>query len=185
MPPIKKIQKEDIINKAYEIVKCEGYESLNARRLAKELNCSIQPIFHNFSNMQELKDTVMNIIFDTYHGYMKRNLDSKTPYRQLGINYIDFAKNEPVLFKILFMTSTNLTPNNFIEFDSSFQDVEKYAGACTKLSNDEIKQFHIKMWIFTHGIASLVASKTCEFTDSQINDLLVEEYQALMKLEGE
>lgn len=42
----------------------------------------------------------------------------------------------------------------------------------TRLSFEEQKQFHIKVWIFTHGIACLVATKTVEFSDEEISDLL-------------
>ena len=37
MPPPRKVQKEDIINVALEILKKEDIESLNARKIAKEL----------------------------------------------------------------------------------------------------------------------------------------------------
>ena len=53
MPPIRKFKREDIIDTAYNIVKDEGFGSINARRIAKELGCSIQPIFHNFSTKQK------------------------------------------------------------------------------------------------------------------------------------
>ncbi len=39
------------------------------------------------------------------------------------------------------------------------------------------------MWIFTHGIATLVANNTCNLTDEQISKLLSYEFQALMLLE--
>ena len=70
MPPITKYEKQDIVNIAYEIVKKEGMNSINARRIAKELNSSIQPVFHNFSTMEELKKTVYDKIYETYKIYM-------------------------------------------------------------------------------------------------------------------
>ena len=41
MPKKKKFQKEEIVDAAYEIVKMHGLNQLNARRLAKKLNCSV------------------------------------------------------------------------------------------------------------------------------------------------
>lgn len=46
----------------------------------------------------------------------------------------------------------------------------------------EMKKFHMKMWMFTHGIATLVANRTCELSDEQVEELLTEEYTALMLL---
>ena len=54
MPPVKKFSREDIIEAGCEIVNKEGIEALNARRVAKELNSSVQPIFHYFESMEEL-----------------------------------------------------------------------------------------------------------------------------------
>ena len=51
MPPKVKITKEDIIKTSLELIKKYGVESVNARAIAKELNCSTQPIFSNFSSM--------------------------------------------------------------------------------------------------------------------------------------
>lgn len=39
------------------------------------------------------------------------------------------------------------------------------------------------MWIFSHGIATLVASGSIKLKDKQIQDLLSYEFQALMLLE--
>mgnify|MGYP004641000417 FL=1 len=39
------------------------------------------------------------------------------------------------------------------------------------------------MWIFCHGIATLVANNTVVLTDAQVQQLLSYEFQALMLLE--
>ena len=51
------------------------------------------------------------------------------------------------------------------------------------IKEEDIKDFHTKMWIFCHGIATLVANDTIKLTDNQIQDLLSCEFQALMLLE--
>ena len=55
MPPKVKITKEDIIKTAIDIVRDKGADAINARNIASVLNCSTQPIFSNFDNMEELK----------------------------------------------------------------------------------------------------------------------------------
>lgn len=39
MAAIRKINREDILNASIEIIKKEGIQKLNARRIAKELGC--------------------------------------------------------------------------------------------------------------------------------------------------
>lgn len=183
MPPVTRIKKEDILESAYEIARIHGLEAVNARAIAKKLNCSIQPIFHKFSNMQELKNELLDKIIETYRNYMTEGIDKEHKYKEMGLGYIKFAKEEPKLFKIIFMTETKLSPEKFVTYDNSFTNIEKYAGIATNLSSEETKKFHMKMWIFTHGIATLVANNTCKFSDEQISDLLTEEFNALMKLQ--
>ena len=185
MPPIKKVNKEDIINAGYNIAKKYGMEGINARRIAKELNCSIQPIFHNFLNMEELKIVVLEKVKQTYKSYIKENIDKEKPYKQIGLGYIKFAKNEPILFKILFISEYNISPIELINSDSTYKDISEYASSATDIDKNNIDKFHLKMWIFTHGIATLIASNTCTFTNDEISEMLTEEFNALMKLKSE
>lgn len=180
-----KITRDNIINEAYNIVKVKGMESLNVRDLATNLNSSVQPIYYQFGNIENLKKEVLNKVVSTYMKYMNMDLDSKLPYKQIGLNYIKFAKEEPKLFQMIFMTKTDLSIEKFMEADKNFEDIKKYVSLSTGLKDKKVKTYHTKMWLFTHGIACLLATGTCKLTDKEIRDLLTEEYRALNKLEEE
>lgn len=85
MPPLKKVQKEDILKATLEILKKEDIESLNARRIAKELNCSVQPIYHNFENMEELKKAAFLEMHGIYQRYMKKASEKEKAYKEMGL----------------------------------------------------------------------------------------------------
>lgn len=172
MPPLIKFTKDDITNIAYEIVKEEGFESINARRIASELNSSVQPIFHNFSNMEELKKIVYEKIYNTYMDYMKVDENDVRAYKNMGLSYIKFARDYPKFFKIIFMQKTTLNAENFVMTDTAGDSIIKTGQKLTRLSFEEQKKFHVKVWIFTHGIACLVATNTVKFTDEEIDNLL-------------
>lgn len=173
MPPIRKYTKEEIITTTYEIVKKEGFENVNARRIAHELGCSVQPIFHNFTSMEELNKEVYKKIYQKYQEYMLKGKEDKdNPYKQMGLSYIAFASDYPEFFKILFMQKTNKNASDFILVDSMGNDVLKVGQTLTGLSFEEQKKFHVRVWIFTHGIACLVATKTIQFSESEISELL-------------
>ena len=105
-------------------------------------------------------------------------------YKQVGMNYIKFAQKEKKLFQTLFMTDTGLTPDVFVAKDGDdYKEIEKLIKISADLKEEDIKDFHTKMWIFCHGIATLVANGTIKLTDSQIQELLSDEFQALMLLE--
>lgn len=184
MPKPTKITKELILEKAFEIAKTQGIEKVSNREIAKKLNSSIRPIYYQFENSEELyKELLIKMEVYFYRFLLENTIENIPKYKQVGINYIKFAKCETNIFKALFMRKTNLVVENFIEQTKEFKEIEKFIKISTNLKDEEIKTFHVKMWIFTHGLATLVANNTINLTDNQITDLLSYEFQALMLLE--
>ena len=185
MPTKIRISKDMILDAAFEIVRQDGMEKLSNRELAKKLKCSIRPIYYQFENVEEMQKELYIKIEQYFYEFLLDNMVEGIPqYKQIGINYIRFAKREKQLFQTLFMNSTGLTPDAFVSNDGEdYKEIEKLIMISTNLKEEEIKDFHTKMWIFCHGIATLVASGTVKLTDSQIQNLLSYEFQALMLLE--
>lgn len=178
-----KITKEMILDTAFSIARREGLNSISNRRIAKELNSSIRPIYYQFKNTEELKLELGKKIDTYFYDYLLNNKLGNMPlYKQIGINYIRFSRDEKKLFKILFMSDNKLLPSDFI-LDTDYMKIKDIIKISTNLSDKDIKSFHLKMWLFTHGIATLSANDTVLFTDKQISDLLSYEFQALMLLE--
>lgn len=178
-----KITKEMILDTAFSIARREGLNSISNRRIAKELNSSIRPIYYQFKNTEELKTELGKKIDTYFYDYLLNNKLGNMPlYKQIGINYIRFSRDEKKLFKILFMSDNKLLPSDFI-IDTDYMRIKDIIKISTNLSDKDIKSFHLKMWMFTHGIATLAANDTVLFTDKQISDLLSYEFQALMLLE--
>ena len=183
MPPARKITKEDIIKKSLFLVNEEGLTSLNARRLAKELMCSTQPIFSQFKNMEELNSAVVDEIYHIFDKYMLKENYNHLVYKDIGLNYIHFAKEYPNYFKILFQIDKKLKARSFVELTGPskriFETIQKQTG----LSNEEVTKFHIKMWFYVNGIANLVSNNTCEFTDIDLDNFLKEQYLSMLLYE--
>ena len=185
MPTKIRISKDMILDAAFEIARQKGMEKLSNRELANRLKCSIRPIYYQFENVEEMQKELYIKIEQYFYEFLLDNMVEGIPqYKQIGINYIRFAKKEKQLFQTLFMNSTGLTPDAFVSKDGEdYKEIEKLIKISTNLKEEEIKDFHTKMWIFCHGIATLVASGTVKLEDSQIQDLLSYEFQALMLLE--
>ena len=183
-----KITKDKILDSAFDIVRKEGIEVVSNRKIAENLNTSIRPIYYQFKNSNELNNELYRKMKRYFYRFVLNNINDEMPkYKQVGINYIKFAKEENNIFKALFMTD-----NPVILEDKSFsitkdypelKEIESYIKISTKLSDKEVKTFHVKMWLFTHGIATLLASKTLFLSDEQIKSLFSQEFQALMLLE--
>lgn len=185
MPKKTKITKDMILNSAFDIVRTSGMNGLNNRSLAKKLNCSIQPIYYQFKNIKELQQELINKIEKYFYEFILTNQnDSIESYKQVGMNYIKFANCESNLFKILFMSKSDLTPEKFATKDiDDYKKIEKILKINSNIKDEDLKSFHIQMWIFTHGIACLIASGTCNLEEEQIEELLTYEFQAHMSLQ--
>ncbi len=181
MPPVRKITKENIIEATLELLKEVPMESLNSRTIASYMKCSVQPIFYNFNNMEELKKVAYEKIYKLYQSYMKKGANEDESYKGLGIAYINFARDYPNYFKLIFMNKTDLTPESFIINDSMGNHVIEEGMKLTGFTYEEQKCFHLKVWIFTHGLATLVATKTVKFSEKEVNELLKETVREMVK----
>lgn len=177
-----KITKEIILNAAFEIVQEKGIDGLSNREIARKLNCSIRPIYYQFENVSELNKELYIKMEKYFYKFLLDNIKTTIPvYKQVGINYIKFAQKEKNIFKALFMSDTNMFVSEFITKDEEYKELEKIIKDCTKL--EDVMSFHSKMWIFTHGIATLIATNTIRFNEQEISELLSCEFNALLEKE--
>lgn len=186
MPPKKKITKEEILKEAYHIACEQGIDKINARYLSQKLSCSVQPIFFNFSNMEKLKQEVMQMIVEHYHEIMKNgileaNKKGIPSYKGMGLAYIKFAKDEPILFQTIFMEKTKLKPVEFMNSDATiFSEAIKLGTDSLGISKEEMENIHLHIWIYTHGIASLIATNTCDISLEEASKMLTEVVSSLI-----
>ena len=180
MPPKVKITKNDIINTAVELVRESGESAINARAIASSLNCSTQPIFSNFCNMDELREAVIVCAYNSYLGFIKSEVESgKYPkYKAFGMAYIRFAKQEKELFKLLFMrnrTAEDLSPSP--DFEESVQMIMK----ANNVTHEKAMLMHLEIWSCVHGIGAMLATSFLPLEYELISDMLTDVYQGIRK----
>ena len=183
MPARKKIEKENIIYTCLKITRREGIDALNARKVAKALGCSTQPLFYYYENMDEIKNEVLQEISKLFNQALLKSNYDRPAYKDIGVNYIRFASNEPEFFKIMFQSKMNKEMFDFIDLTGSSLQIFETISKQTGLSLENAKQFHLRMWLYVNGIASLVAHQTVEFNDEEIIDLLKDQYVSMLLYE--
>ena len=180
MPPKTRIKKEDIIATALEIVRESGSEAINAREIAKRLNCSTQPIFSNYETMESLQEDVIIEAKAKYEKAIEEGM--KNPnyplYKASGISYIFFAKNEKELFKLLFMR--NRSGEQITENRDEVANLIEIISKNTGMSEDDSYLFHLEMWIFVHGIATMEATSYLNWNEEMISKVISDAYQGLL-----
>ncbi len=164
MPAKPKFSRDEVIKKAFEIVRESGIEKVSARTIATRLKSSPQPIYSHFSSMEELQDLMIQMARDVADDYM---LASRTGDRWLdhGFGYVLFSREEPKLFDTVFK---RLTTEGKIKYGKDFQSikVKKQSGFYQKqkalkdhpdfqgLDNQEVLELRRMRWLVSQGLAS-------------------------------
>ncbi len=183
MPPKAKFTREQITEAALEIIRTENPENLTARALGKKLGSSTCPIFTVFANMEEVQQAVLEAVRSIYKEYVEKGLSESPAFKGVGTQYILFAINEPKLFQILFMSQQTKLPdidNVLPIIDESYDKILASITAGYGIEGKDAERLYKHLWIYTHGIASLCATKTCCFTDAEINEMLTEVFISLL-----
>ena len=178
MPPKVKITKQDIINTSIELVRKNGAEAINARAIAASLNCSTQPVFSNFSSMEELHHETMLGAYGIYLDFINSEIESKKypQYKAFGMAYIRFAEQEKELFKLLFMCDRDgkeIIPSP--DFDEAIEVIISATG----LSREKATLLHLEMWTFVHGIGTMLATSYLLLDWELISNMLTDVYQGI------
>ncbi len=184
MPPKCKFTKEEIVQTALDMVRSDGIDIVTARALGDRLGSSSKPIFSVFQNMDEVHQGIIKAARDVYNQYVQDGLLQEIAFKGVGMQYIKFARNEPKLFQLLFMTEQGenndvfgvlpLIDDNYSEILLSIQ---KQYG----IEEDSAKYLYRHLWIYTHGIASLIAANVCDFNEQQTSDMLTEIFTGLLR----
>lgn len=183
MPPKPKIYKEKIIEAAFNLTREKGWENINARSLASQLSCSTQPIFRIYKDMAELKRDLFAYIERFYNQYIESRINPENVFFSIGMAYICFAKEEPNIFKMLFM-SNNFKTANFMEMLEGEENsaIAERIAAANQITMENAKYLFMETWLFTHGIASMIATNSCSFQNNEIAQMLRNAYMGFLKL---
>lgn len=183
MPPKAALTREQIAQMAFEIIRREGYDALNARRLAAELGVSTMPLFKYYKNMDEIKRAAVALGVEEYSKYIQSGAKEQIPFKGVGRAYIRFAKNEPKLFEMFFMRPTESVVG--VEpVDPNMGAVLNIASDIMRGNKDNGQRLLRDMWIVTHGIATLEATGKLSFSDEEIGNTLSEIFLGLKNQYG-
>lgn len=189
MPPKAKFTREEIIAAALELIREQGIDAVTARELGKKLDSSARPIFTVFQNMEEVISEAVKAARALYKEYIYEGLGEELAFKGVGRAYIRFAIQEEKLFQILFMRERDGAKGlgNVLEaIDENYEVILKSVMDSYGLQRDEALRLYQELWIFTHGIATLCATKVCLLTEEESDRMLTDVFIGLLKkIKGE
>ena len=165
----------------------EGMEALNARAIAKELGGSTQPIFRLFTNMEDLHRELILYVARQFQVHAEADMaQSDSPYIQLCTTYLLYGRDEPELFKLLFMRD-RVSEGQYSD-QTNFNLVFNIIKKETPLDDETALRFFERTWMFIHGLAVCIATKYIPCQDERyLISMVKEAYNAavkMMNLEG-
>ncbi len=187
MPPTVRFTRDAVLHAACQLMRREGMEALNARAIAKELGGSTQPIFRLFTNMEDLHRELILYVARQFQAHAEADMaQSDSPYIQLCTTYLLYGRDEPELFKLLFMRD-RVSEGQYSDqtnFDLVFNIIKKE----TPLDDETALRFFERTWLFVHGLAVCIATKYISCQDERyLISMVKEAYNAavkMMNLEG-
>lgn len=171
MPPKIQFTKEQIVDAAFEIAKVAGIDSITTRAVADKMGSSTAPIYVNFKEIDELKQEVIHRVFRLSRQILREQLGQNTPFLDIGLASLRFAREYSVLFRDLIMKPNPYMNDYEPELAALIQPMQEDPDL-VEFSGEELQVILLKMRIFTVGLSVMVA-----------NGLLPPEFDEAMQIE--
>ena len=167
--------REEIVEAAVQLTRESGISAVTARGLGERLGTSSKPIFSHFENMEQVQQAVLMAANEKYQNYLKTDMASgkHPPYKASGMAYIRFAREERELFKLLFMRDRSGEERRE---DGSLNGLIALIARSTGLSEENARRLHLEMWIFVHGVASMLVTGYLNLEEEIISAALTDLY---------
>jgi AcrR family transcriptional regulator len=172
MPPRKRIFREDILKAAVQLVQEEGTAALSVRNIARTLNCSTQPIYSEFENMETLREELMAYIREHY---LREDAGS---YKQVALSFLHFAQREKNLFQLVYLRHRNEGETLF-EDPNEMQTIHKLE-VNLELPRQKAAEMHRRMQYYSYSMAVMMATGYLNFSEEEISTELTEYYRIML-----
>lgn len=172
MPPKAKFSKEEIVKVSLNIVKEKGENALTAREVAAFLGVSTRPIFTYFKTMDELKAEVRKSAAEKYRAYTEEGLKESVPLHGFFKRYLNFARENPNLYKLLFMTKEKSSKETWKNFYEPLHPVViDSVMRIYKMDENTAESYLKNMIIVSNGFLSSAISNCCPYSENEVGKI--------------
>jgi len=178
------ISKEMILQAALEMLIRKGYSAINIKTLSKEIGCSTQPLVWHFENMEGLRKALseyaLNYANEKMRSCMQNGMET---FVDFGIAYINLAFDEPNLFKYLYMSGESGFQASGFDVLANADENAIIAGQIAgylKISKEDASHFLQNIMIYTHGLASFIASGIITSSKEEVKTMVKQTANAFL-----
>jgi AcrR family transcriptional regulator len=168
----KTITKDMILTSAYNLVVNDGFKSFTARNIAKSMGCSTQPLYLEFSCMDDLKEAVIKKIQD----YLRQDVFNRhytdDPLIDLSLSYVDLARNDKQLYRAIYIEDHfGHDAMRRFSYDLGMERLQLYPNV-DHLTERRKNDIITGNWIISTGISALVSAGYLDITQEQMIQIL-------------
>ena len=176
------IDKTIIINSAVAMVKKDGWESLNARSIAKEIGISTKPLYRLYNGMEEIKKDIYNEVYKQYDDFINKRVYNKNALVTLCVAYVEFANENKNLFKCLFLAN-NLQWKSIDDVLNEKWNQSTIISLVNKFgySFEDAKNLFMHVWLYANGLATLLATNDLKIDSKDIIRRIIKIYKEVAK----
>ncbi|WP_167957467.1 TetR/AcrR family transcriptional regulator [Anaerosporobacter faecicola] len=170
MPPKQKITKDMILEAARALVRREGIERINSRNVAKELECSTQPIFSQFPTMEQLRQGVHDYCCSMFEQEVLADKEQQDFMKMSYLKVIHLAREEKNLFRLVYL-SEYCGGHEFLQIRMNYESnnrILKQIMGQYQLEELDAMDILQRSSLLIQGIATLIATTNCEYTDEEV-----------------
>ena len=180
----KTIFKEDILRAAEQFIIEKSPNELTARGLSEYMNISTQPLYAEFENMAALKRELFSQIYYKLQNEVFNKKTHDDPIINLCLNYINFACQNPKLFRTIYLEKHGEDNHSVNEFSYNiFRTLIKDDPTYSKLPETKINSLLTGTWVVSTGFANLIASNTIHPSQFEIISFLKDAINDVLKME--
>ena len=183
MPPKPRFTEKEIVDVALGLVSEKGITALTARELGQYLGSSTRPIFTVFENMEEVQNRVKAATWKKFESYTAKAMNYTPAFKQVGMQMVLFAVEEPKLYQLLFMQENSEV--------RGFRDLLPRLGSTAEACLDMIRSDYglieaeanllfENVWVYTYGIGALCATRSCSFSEEELVRMLGTDFMAMI-----
>ena len=175
MAPKNKFTREEMTEAALRVVRSLGGGGLTAKTLADELGTSTQPIFTAFGSMEGVRKAVHAAAVAVYERYADAGLKEEVPFFGVGMQHIRFAREEPELYRLLFLTRAQDQECSVIRSMQHLQElVRPTLMSLYRITAEEADLYFRSLWLVGHSLSTLIVTGDCPYSDQEIGRMLTQ-----------
>ena len=164
MAPKNKFTKEEMTAAALRVVRAKGIAGLTAKTMADELGTSTQPIFTGFGSMDSVRQEVYVAAMRVSDRYTDAGLKDKIPFLGVGMQYIRFAREEPELYRFLFLAPAQGQESGTMRSMRHLQTlVRPTLMHIYRMTEEEADLYFRNLWFVVHSLSTLIVTGDCPY----------------------